>query len=116
RQRQPDAELLALMDAVGAQIGLFLDRRQAEAQVELTLERERAARREADDAVRLRDDFLATASHDLRGPLTTMRGYAGLARHAIETEDAARALTPLANLDSSVKRLAAALDELLDLA
>jgi signal transduction histidine kinase len=116
QRRQPDPELLSLMDTVGAQIGLFVARRQAEIHAEILLESERAARAEADDAVRLRDEFLASASHDLRGPLTTLRGYAAMARRAIDADDSARAQTSLSNIESSTHRLTATLDELLDLA
>jgi signal transduction histidine kinase len=116
RHRQADAELLALMDALGAQIGLFLGRRQAEAQAAALLESERAARGEADAAVRVRDEFLASASHDLRGPLTAIRGYAALARRRLKEGDAERVLAALTTIEASTKRLTGALDELLDLA
>ncbi len=47
----------------------------AEAEREQRLERERTARREAQDAVRLKDMFLATMSHELRTPLNAVIGY-----------------------------------------
>ena len=40
------------------------------------LERERAARAEAEVAVQLREQFLAIASHELKTPLTALIGYA----------------------------------------
>jgi signal transduction histidine kinase len=40
------------------------------------LERERAARADAEVAVRLREQFLAIASHELKTPLTALSGYA----------------------------------------
>ena len=39
---------------------------------------EREARAQAEDAVRARDAFLALVTHDLRNPLTAVRGYAQL--------------------------------------
>jgi signal transduction histidine kinase len=116
RTRQPDDELLKLMDSVGAQVGLFLRRRQAEEQVAALLEREHAARTQADEAVRIRDQFLASAAHDLRGPLTAIHGYAALARRRIETGDVERAPPALSSIQAGVKRLSETLDELLDLA
>ena len=114
--RPPDNELLKLMDAVGAQVGLFLARRQAEDQVATLLERERAARSDADAAVRVRDHFLASVSHDLRGPLAGIHGYASLARRRIQTANWEGALPVLADIQASVMRMIGTLEELLDLA
>ena len=116
RPRPLDHELLELMDTLGAQVGPFLGRRQAEEQVAVLLERERAARLAADEAVRVRDAFLASASHDLRGPLTAISGYAELAERRIEKGDVERAPAALTRIQASVERLTATLDELLDLA
>jgi PAS domain S-box-containing protein len=43
-------------------------------------ERVRAALRTADEASRLKDDFLAMVSHELRNPLNSIVGWAGLLR------------------------------------
>jgi len=60
---EPDEDLLALMTAVGNQIGQFIRRKHAEAQL---IE----AKQIAEKANQAKDDFLATLSHELRTPLT----------------------------------------------
>jgi len=70
------------VEAIGAVIA-FQDRttrqRLEEERAEL-LARERAARDEAEVALRLRNDFLGVAAHDLRSPLTNIIGRAQLMR------------------------------------
>lgn len=54
------------------------ERRKAEREREKLLESEQAARREAEIANRLRDEFLATVSHELRAPLNSILGWSRL--------------------------------------
>ena len=63
------------------------------------LERERDARDRAVDAVRLRDEFLATAAHELKTPLTSVRGVSQLALRRLE-----RAISDGASTDPEALR------------
>ncbi|HKZ02296.1 MAG TPA: PAS domain S-box protein [Pyrinomonadaceae bacterium] len=69
------------------------ERKRSEQERERLLLLEQRARRQAEEANRLKDDFLATVSHELRTPLTTMLGYAKLLRTGMLNEaESARAL------------------------
>jgi len=67
---EPDPDLLQMVEAFGSQIGLFIERRRI--QRELQREKENA---EAANAAK--DRFLATLSHELRTPLTPVLIWAG---------------------------------------
>ena len=67
---EPDPDLLQMVEAFGSQIGLFIERRRI--QRELQREKENA---EAANAAK--DKFLATLSHELRTPLTPVLIWAG---------------------------------------
>ena len=74
--------------------------------------KEQAARREAEDANRSKDDFLATVSHELRTPLTAVLGWV----HMLAADDVPpdRLRHGLAVIERSARAQSRLIDDLLD--
>ena len=87
-------------------------RRQAEQNRDLLLERERHARDEAERANRLKDHFLATLSHELRTPLNVMLGWTRILEAHGSAEAQARAAAIVARNGRLLARL---VEDLLDI-
>ncbi|MGH9752371.1 MAG: hybrid sensor histidine kinase/response regulator [Blastocatellia bacterium] len=67
--------------------------RQIENERDELLSREQVLRGEAEDINRLKDEFLATVSHELRAPLNAIQGWVKLLRNGrLSPEETARAL------------------------
>jgi PAS domain S-box-containing protein len=89
-------------------------RKQAEAERVELLTREQEARREAQEAVRVRDAFMSVASHELKNPLTTIIGNAQVLqrRAAVEgtlTQRDQRVLSVIAEQASRLNQMIATL-------
>jgi signal transduction histidine kinase/DNA-binding response OmpR family regulator len=88
------------------------DRKRAESERAEMLARAQAARAEAEEANRLKDEFLATLSHELRAPLNAMLGWVTLAREGrLDEASKARALETVERNARTQKKL---VDDLLD--
>ena len=89
------------------------DRRHAEEERAGLLALERELRKQAEEADRLKDEFLATLSHELRTPLTSILGWATLIRNGevdrIENLDRA-----LEIIERNARSQARLIDDLLD--
>jgi PAS domain S-box-containing protein len=76
--------------------------------------------REAQEAVRTRDDFLASASHDLKSPLTAIHGQAELLELRVAAclppSESAQLTGGLAKIRAVAGRMTAIVNELLDAA
>jgi signal transduction histidine kinase/CheY-like chemotaxis protein len=69
------------------------------------LESERAARTDAERANRVRDEFLAVLSHELRSPLNAIVGWAHILKTQGETPDGRAVETILRNAEHQVRLL-----------
>ena len=76
------------------------------------LERERAARARAEEASRLKDEFLATVSHELRTPLNAILGWAHILRSVKLDEAKARHAAEV--VERNARGQAQVIDDLLD--
>jgi PAS domain S-box-containing protein len=110
--------LSPVKDAQGEVIGAsriardVTERKRAEESTRVAYEQEMVARAESDQASRLKDEFLATVSHELRSPLNSILGWARmLSENRIDGEKAARALEVIYNSAHAQNRL---IDDLLD--
>ncbi len=73
---------------------------------------------EARDAIRVRDEFLASASHELRTPVTTIKAFSQMLQRRLlngSVVEATDLLEALQSIDGNASRLAAQINELLDL-
>ena len=121
--------LVARDAALGALTLVRSDPGRAFGQADLRLTRELAARaavavdnarllNDATEALRLRDDFLAVASHDMRTPLAAILGYLQLARRRLDGPDAPdleRLAGYIQSAEATTNRLTGLVADLMDI-
>jgi signal transduction histidine kinase len=80
---------------------------------------ERTARADAEAAVRVREEFLAVAAHELKTPITSLRGFAELGVRALDAEggiDPSFARRTLETIERQSARIGALVANLLEVA
>ena len=87
-------------------------RREAEQEREELFKREQDARKDAEIANRMRDEFLATVSHELRAPLNSILGWARLLEKGkLDDATSKKAITTIVRNSEAQNRL---IEDLLD--
>jgi signal transduction histidine kinase len=107
-----DPQTGAITRWFGASIDIH-DRKNTEAHLAMLYTQEQAARVQAEEASRLKDEFLATVSHELRTPLTAFLGYAELLQR--RQHDEAYVSRTVEKMVQSARAQAELIEDLLDI-
>jgi PAS domain S-box-containing protein len=113
-----DSVITPIRDASGQVAQLVVisrditQQKQAESEREQLLAREQAAREQAETANRIKDEFLAVLSHELRSPLNPILGWAKLLQS--RTFDEQKTKQALATIERNAKLQTQLIEDLLD--
>jgi PAS domain S-box-containing protein len=109
--QQPDHRLLEMMNAIGSQIGQFIERKEAEEALRGYARDLEIARKRAEEATRAKSEFLANISHEIRTPMNAMIGMTELALATRITREQREYLNAI---QSSADALLTLVNDLLD--
>ena len=112
RHHRPSERELRFLELLARQAADLIEQRRAEAERRQLLTREQAAREEAERANRIKDEFLAILSHELRSPLNPILGWASLLQS--KPFNSATLQRALATIERNAKLQTQLIDDLLD--
>jgi signal transduction histidine kinase/CheY-like chemotaxis protein len=113
QHHRPSERELRFLDLLARQAADLIEQRQTAAEREQLLVREQAARVEADRANRIKDEFLAVLSHELRSPLNPILGWTQLLQNG--KLDETRQAEALQTIERNAKLQAQLIEDLLDI-
>ena len=113
KHHRPTEQELRFLDLLARQAADLIEQRQTEAERQQILEREQAAREEAERANRIKDEFLAVLSHELRSPLNPILGWTRLLQN--RKLDEVRRAEALKTIERNAKLQTQLIEDLLDI-
>lgn len=112
RHHRPSERELRFLELLARQAADLIEQRRAQAERRQLLAREQAAREEAEHANRIKDEFLAILSHELRSPLNPILGWACLLQ--AKPFNPATLQRALATIERNARLQTQLIDDLLD--
>src|SRR6201988_1644022 len=113
--REWTKEEVSLLQSVGERTWTAIEKLRAEAERERLLQSEQEARDVAERANQLKDEFLATLSHELRNPLNVILGYSELFLRIPEIAESASLRKMAEALRRNAQSQSQLINDLLDL-
>jgi signal transduction histidine kinase/ActR/RegA family two-component response regulator len=113
--RQWTKEEISLLQTSAERTWIAIEKLRAEAERERLLKSEQEARDAAEKANQLKDEFLATLSHELRNPLNVILGYSELLLRMPEIEGSQRLIKMSEALRRNAQSQSQLINDLLDL-
>jgi PAS domain S-box-containing protein len=111
--RQWSKEDVALLENIASRVWTAVEKIRSEISLRETQQKIQSALESAEEANRIKDEFLATVSHELRTPLNTILGWAHMLQS--KTNKDPKSISAIDAIYSSAKNQAQIVDDLLDI-
>lgn len=107
-------ELLASLIPIHTYTYSYAAKKETQAQIEQISSELESARLVLEQLDQSKSKFISIAAHELKTPLTLIQGYASMLRERISTDEFGRVESLLNGIDLGARRLAAIVDDMID--